>query len=426
MAHLSDLMVRSPKLSRGRSRDWYRYYAGYSSEFVADVIAALKLDKGAVVLDPWNGSGTTTAVAQASGIASIGFDKNPALVMVARARLLGPEVAGSLQPLCADIVARAADSDININSDPLSAWFSPQATREIRRLERAISRVLVESTSCSDLATHWTRRFPSALAAFFYLALFNVVRLHLHAFVTTNPTWVKAAASREDLVRLSRGRVTAVFTAMVEQLGRLVGDRGRANSTVLARIEAADSSDLPLKHGEVDAVITSPPYCTRIDYIAATLPELAVLGFDEGAIRTLRSQMLGTPTIRCETPMVESQWGVTAGALMRRIASHSSRASSGYYRKYFAQYFAQLVASLREIHRVGHLGTAAVFVVQDSHYKEIQVDLPRIVVEIAETLGWRLTRKIDFTVARTKAAIHPGAQRWRSSFGATESVLFLG
>lgn len=42
----------------------------------------------ALVLDPWNGTGTTTVVAASKNIPAIGFDVNPALVVVSRARLI--------------------------------------------------------------------------------------------------------------------------------------------------------------------------------------------------------------------------------------------------------------------------------------------------------------------------------------------------
>lgn len=66
---------------------WYRYYAGYSAGFVEQALqesaATAKL-----VLDPWNGTGTTTVVAASKNVPAIGFDVNPALVVVSRARLL--------------------------------------------------------------------------------------------------------------------------------------------------------------------------------------------------------------------------------------------------------------------------------------------------------------------------------------------------
>jgi hypothetical protein len=55
----------------------------------------------APVLGPWNGTGTTTVVAASKNVPAIGFDVNPALVVVSRAR------QASVEPLGDPAVVRA-------------------------------------------------------------------------------------------------------------------------------------------------------------------------------------------------------------------------------------------------------------------------------------------------------------------------------
>ena len=75
---LRHLRPSSPKrLSQDRSGDWYGDYAGYADTFVTDIVSALPA-RVKTILDPWNGSGTTTAVSTAHSLASKGFDINPA------------------------------------------------------------------------------------------------------------------------------------------------------------------------------------------------------------------------------------------------------------------------------------------------------------------------------------------------------------
>src|ERR1700756_1383022 len=83
--------MRSPKLSHnnysGRTaRDYHRYYAGYSSSFVGDVLDRYAT-RNSRVLDPWNGSGTTTFACASAGIESCGSDINPATLPIAWGRL---------------------------------------------------------------------------------------------------------------------------------------------------------------------------------------------------------------------------------------------------------------------------------------------------------------------------------------------------
>jgi len=66
----------------------YKYYAGFSVEFVHDVLDVLGVTPADVVLDPWNGCGTSTLVGAQRGVASIGVDINPVMVVVAQGRLI--------------------------------------------------------------------------------------------------------------------------------------------------------------------------------------------------------------------------------------------------------------------------------------------------------------------------------------------------
>lgn len=76
-----------------------------------------------------------------------------------------------------------------------------------------------------------------------------------------------------------------------------------------AIISVNTSESLPLSSNSVDAIITSPPYCTRIDYAIATVLELAILGFSsENYLTELRNKMIGTPTIIKEPIEIKKEW----------------------------------------------------------------------------------------------------------------------
>lgn len=413
--------MRSPKLARDRSKDWYRYYAGYAPEFVEDALRTLGVGDDDHILDPWNGSGTTTAVAQAQQLQATGFDANPALVLIARARLLGPEVAGSIVPLFDDLMQHADEFDLeeSVGSDALDTWFCASAVRHIRCFERAIRHVLVDDSE-ESLTTPERVNEVSALAAFFYVALFHVVRTYVRPFVSSNPTWVTAATDQNRL-SLIPDALHNSLRAVVEKLSADISERPAERG--LSAVLVGDSTELKLPDNAATAVVTSPPYCTRIDYVAATRPELAVLGLSKDGVRRLRDDMVGTPTILSHEPEVRDTWGPSATSLVDAVMTHESRASATYYRKYFTQYLARLFDSLQEVRRVVTPGGGAVIVVQDSFYKDVHVDLPQIVSEMCEASGWHLAHAYHFDINRTKAAIHPTSKSWRTTFGATETVL---
>jgi len=85
---LPGLVIENPK--RGSSagvcrENWFQYYAGFSGGFARELIRSSGLPRRSTVMDPWNGSGTSTAAAALEGHRALGFDINPAMVVVAKA-----------------------------------------------------------------------------------------------------------------------------------------------------------------------------------------------------------------------------------------------------------------------------------------------------------------------------------------------------
>jgi DNA modification methylase len=419
--------LRSPKLTPSRSPDWYAYYAGYSADFVDDVLDALELDPSSRVLDPWNGSGTTTARALAKSYRAVGFDINPALVVVARGRVLSSDIEDSLQALAADIIDHARQPSMqDVDDDPLRTWFDDATARRLRRVEVAIQHVLVDHDTYAPLLTPGRLDRVSSLAAFFYVALFEVVRHAIRPYVSTNPTWVKLSNGSERIC-LSEAQIRSAFQSSTLTLEPLRHEGPPSAGSEAPTINQASSVALPLKDDSIDAVVSSPPYCTRIDYVVATRPELALLGYHPGAaLKPLRDQMLGTPTIARQQHVSSTEWGATTTAFLDAVKTHSSRASGTYYYKHFLQYFDGLYESVRELRRVVTPGGRVALVVQDSYYKDVHANLAEIIGEMAASLGWSTLDRKDYEIQSTKAAINPRVRKYRSTFGAMESALILG
>jgi SAM-dependent methyltransferase len=429
LAALRDLEPSNPKRRPvSESASWYGYYAGYADKFVADIVAALP-QAAKTVLDPWNGSGTTTAVATAASLGSKGFDINPAAVTIAKARLLRSDVAGSIASLTDEIIDSAVKHpEPAESSDFLLTWFSVASAGHVRSLERRIHKLLVETEGTSRAITAVDDL--SALAALFYLGLFRTVRTLLSPFLGSNPTWVRRNIQSRNRLRPNCDTIHQVFQHTMGELAGLAKASAHSYSegNCPYSIGVASSTTLPLDDHSVDAVITSPPYCTRIDYVIATLPELAVLGLHASELKKLRDSMIGTPTIPAKDLSAEFLTGCKKGEeLLERITGHDSKASGGYYRKFFLGYLRGMDESLAEIRRVSRPGAPVVFVVQDSYYKEIRVDLAGVIREMAEAHGLSAVADHNFeiTARRNYATINPRSRAYRDSTPAIESVLIL-
>jgi len=173
----------------------------------------------------------------------------------------------------------------------------------------------------------------------------------------------------------------------------------------------ASATHLPVADQSVDVILTSPPYLTRIDYAVAYARELAIIGIDIAADRTLRESLMGTTLIRPESPTPVTFEGF-AKDLLEQIKEHSSRASAGYYRKQFQQYLEDLTTSLDQLSRIAKNRAKMVLVVQDSYYKEIPINLADICSQEARNRGWATTGWDQFEVSRTLTTINKAARAY--------------
>jgi hypothetical protein len=418
--------MRSPKrtsaeTSRGASL--FPFYAGYSPAFVDDVLTHLSLPPGALILDPWNGSGTTTTVAGRRGLSSIGFDINPAMLVVARGHCVTAGDLGRLRGVTQRALSRFHHEPLPRPSlDPLQTWFGETSAGVIRCLERSLSHkpraIPVSAPLSPDDVT------PSH--AFLLLALFAAVRTLLRPLRRSNPTWISPTSPRLRF-KCTKPSLERRFLAALD---RLVAKQRKAlpsvHSFVRPRLAVASSDFLPLPIGVIDCVLASPPYCTRLDYAVATLPELAILGYPLNYILgTLRAQMIGSPTLHEHVDVPIVQWGPTCRRFLAAVRSHVSKGSRTYYYYFYQQYFRRLYCSLEELARVTTCGGAVALVVQDSYYKTLVLDLAQMVVEMATPLGWSSIGRRDYASAATWSHLNPATQRYRTASPMTETLLLF-
>lgn len=399
---LDDLStIRTPKQPQAdRLRAWYPYYAGYRPEFVADVIRAAELAPGSKVLDPWNGSGTTTTVASGLGHRAFGLDVNPALTIIAKGRALDLNIADSLAPLGNDILQHAIENAGSIDEDdPLLEWLVDDTAVRIRAIEASIRTILVSDTGALEVDK------VSSIAAFFYCALFSTTRSRLQKFLSSNPTWIVRPKHKLDRAKAEWIDINPTFKEAVKLLQGKLGHGWTADVGQEPTIRTQGSESPSLDAGSVDIVITSPPYCTRLDYVIATLPELAVLGLRRDTVRSLRQETMGAPTVRGYESDVEGL-NPYGRELLDEISQHASKASSTYYAKYFSKYFFSLDQSIGRILDVLKPAASACLVVQSSFYKDIFVNLQQFVIEAGTVRGASCMVR-DFPVSWTFSHVRP-------------------
>ena len=151
------LMIQSPSEPRTRC------VAGTASSLVLRTIlnglralcwpARAGPANSALVLDPWNGSGSPTFSASQFGFASRGIDFDPVMLVVARAGLVPRSEADSLEPLARRAVkGLRGDQSLVKPDDPPLVWW------KIRRHCRLVC--VTANCSCRRLGTPSSRLLP--------------------------------------------------------------------------------------------------------------------------------------------------------------------------------------------------------------------------------------------------------------------------
>ena len=236
--------------------------------------AVSKLPARAVILDPMMGSGTFPIAALNSGRRAIGLDADPLAIVIATT------AAGLFDPIAfaeaaERVVGRAHTIQPGLPEDLdtidfIRFWFDDMAADQLGRLAAAI-------------ATEPGSLQPPLWCAFSRLIITkDAGASRARDAAHSRPHRVRAAATIDPLERyLESARVV---------LGRIpIRDPGPPEASFCL----GDARELALPDASVDAVMTSPPYLSAIDYVRGHRLSLVWMGYTVRELRALRANAVG-------------------------------------------------------------------------------------------------------------------------------------
>ncbi len=405
------LAVISPKrtkIDRTGIYSWARYHAGFSPSFVRKLLASLDLGSNSLVFDPYLGLGTTCLEASRLGIPSIGVEINPFACVVARAR-----VGWGFDQSEFEVALREL-SEVRAQQEPPSKnfgrWFGKNEStpRFLCSLGRATQKI-----SNRDLAN------------FLLAAIILCLRRMAHVRKGTNPAWTAVDTDATS----SPGDPYICFAS---QARHMLKDQMAARSSrrVNARIVNCDILKFSLNE-KVDAIVTSPPYLSRLDYVMAHRLEndfLFEVGLAENA-DDIRTELTGGVVVIGNSPKSDwpqQSWSETSLNTLESVWNHAAKASRSYYYPLLVRYFGEMHLCLKRIRKHLRQNGVCVIVAQNSYYKDIEIPLPRIIEEMGDIAGFKETAAVyTVSVKSHLGNMDPDQRRYVPRKILTEEVILL-
>ncbi len=236
---------------------WFRYSAGFSAEWVEDLIRNLSTTAQSRVFDPFAGCGTTLLAAEQVGVESWGIESHPFIFRVAQAKLKYRTCPDTYLAKAQEMRCTAKTlTPRPTNYPPLIYKCYDEATLSDLDVLRQAYELIKDDSAASDLA---------------WLTLIGILRK------TSN---VGTAQWQYVLPRKEKRSAQNAFAAFDESsrmmyLDMLRSQRLAGSRSNLLQSDARTCAGVP--DGWAKLVITSPPYPNNYDYADATRLEMSFM-----------------------------------------------------------------------------------------------------------------------------------------------------
>jgi DNA modification methylase len=347
---------------------WYSSKHGYSRDLVVNLINDFKLSKGAWVLDPFCGSGTTLLTCKESDINSLGFDILPFSVFLSNVKI-GDYNKSDLHKQLGVLMNTPNISCPRIKPLPdiplLNKAFHPDVKKELLQLKNGINRI-----QDSD-----TRQF-------FNLAFLSILES------------VSNTSKSGGFLRLVNREVSPdnVSTKFFNKAASMIDDIAYNNKTkdrVSSLAKLGDARKLSTSR-QFDAVITSPPYPNRHDYTRIYSLEM-VFDFvkNNEELKKIRYETLRSH-VEARKKYIAKNYDkpTTLNKLTKKVKSNGT--NNPQVIDMLEGYFEDMYLSLNEMSRcLKPLGKAAL-VISNVRFAGVNIPVDEILGEIGSQVGLSL------------------------------------
>jgi DNA modification methylase len=372
---------------------WVPWIAGFSSDFVGDVLDRYLSGNG-TVLDPFAGVGTTLVEAVLRGHHAVGFEINPYAALACRAKINTHRIDSKclydemlrFQTFYSE---KTHANDVPKSSPPKgfktrSAFYSPKVLRKVLILQDFVD--TIEDPDLQDL-------FKLAFAS-------TMVRYSNYSYEPSLGR--RASAGKPDIEDFPVGQtILDKLLEMAQDIAWLQQSLTDQHPNVQIINDSFFEYESYLSPESIDLIITSPPYLNNYHYNRNTRPHLYWLGYAKGPrdLEPLELSNFGKywQTVR-EQDTVALEFSLPDTDLAERLQTLSKvKPEKGIYggkgwANYAASYFNDCYRFAKGIKYTLKPGGTALVVIGNSILQGILVPTDVYFGKIAESIGLELVR----------------------------------
>jgi DNA methylase len=253
-AKSSSTFVNNMKLPVHR---WFRYSAGFSAEWVENVIKEHSASRSLQVFDPFAGSATTLLAAERMGVECCGVESHPFISRVARAKLAWKSCPGTYLARAREIRRLAESLEPSREGyPPLIYKCYDDATLDELDVLRQAYELTKDDTPASELA---------------WLTLVAILRTTSRAGTAQ---WQYVLPRKQK--RTAQNAIVA-YDECVRMIHRDMLRLQPATGPEACLVETDARTCQGVPDGSANLVITSPPYPNNYDYADATRLEMSFM-----------------------------------------------------------------------------------------------------------------------------------------------------
>ena len=389
LSQYDNLHVERPDLRRGVTfqinkelpiHRWYSFTQGFSEPLVKALLDELKLTSRQVVLDPFAGCGTTLLTARLSRINSIGVEISPFMAWVGKIKSIPwqpAEIEGVISKLAKYKLKRAI-SKLPLFADYLGRAYSPEILGQIQAIAELVR----------------DKKVGGKLSDFLLLGLVSI--MEEVSQIRKHGSHYRFLLKKESIgvKKLNIPVInpkTDIFLVYLQRL-KLMAENVKSSPfptpLALCKVLIGDARHLEkIAPNSCNAVITSPPYLNRNNYIAQQKAEMVLLEFlhDYHSYRNLVKSTLRSHVEANYGANPESDFSEVRQIINKVQLSFNNNAKIPHM---IAGYFQDLNQVLAELNRVVVPRGACAFVVGNCRWGGVVVPVDHLLLMLAERNGF--------------------------------------